>query len=290
MTDMSMLDSYLAVIGKNDAESEKQAQLLHGQFHDVVLLGEVAYRFPRDEESRRLLPGRAAVLTVLGRRHLPVEIPRVLSEAAVSLPLGRCHVALHRVPGQPVGRTRIADPPAASAMLSGLARLLDRLSDLGSDAEVRGAVPRSDRRLWERFAEDVATVLFPLMTGQGRALAQEELNRVLAIDLAGEALVHGDLGTTNLLWADADTKPSLASVLDWDGAHLGSQAEDLASIAATFGWPFARRLDAMRHAGNTRLISDAQAIAGTFALQQALPAALSGDGPSLADGLIPYHD
>jgi hypothetical protein len=37
-------------------------------------------------------------------------------------------------------------------------------------------------------------------------------------------------------------------------------------------------------------ISDAKAIAATFALQQALPAALSGDVPNLANGLIAYSD
>jgi len=73
-------------------------------------------------------------------------------------------------------------------------------------------------------------------------------------------------------------------VVDWDGAHLGSQAEDLASLAATFGWPLAERLAASQPAA----LRDARAIAATFALQQALPAALSGDRVMLADGLAGY--
>ena len=51
-----LLDAYLSVLGL-DASAD-QARLRHGQFHDVVLAGDVAYRFPRDEESRRALPAR----------------------------------------------------------------------------------------------------------------------------------------------------------------------------------------------------------------------------------------
>jgi hypothetical protein len=68
----------------------------------------------------------------------------------------------------------------------------------------------------------------------------------------------------------------------------GHQAEDLASLAATFGWDLAGRLDVRRNAGHRPTIGDARAIAATFALQQALPAALSGDRVMLADGLAGY--
>ncbi len=39
-----LLDSYLAVLGLDD--NTERACLRRGQFHDVMLAGEVAYRFP----------------------------------------------------------------------------------------------------------------------------------------------------------------------------------------------------------------------------------------------------
>lgn len=45
------LNSYLSALGL-DAGADA-AHLRRGQFHDVVLRGDIAYRFPRDEESRR---------------------------------------------------------------------------------------------------------------------------------------------------------------------------------------------------------------------------------------------
>lgn len=290
MTEDASLASYLEVLGRRgDAIGRGGAELRRGQFHDVLLLGEVAYRFPRDEQSRRLLPGRAALLRTLGKCELPVAIAEVVSDAALGQPLGRCHVALRRVPGLRIAADAVTGPEAASAAIDHLALLLDRLGELGADGDIQAAVGPADGQRWERFAADVAGVLFPLMSGDGRKRAAAELARVQNVDATGSALVHSDLGGENLLWETSGPQPVLTAVLDWDGAHLGSQAEDLASIAATFGWPLATRLDMRRHAGANPTIHDAKAIAATFALQQALPAALSGDTAALDDGLLHYR-
>jgi aminoglycoside phosphotransferase (APT) family kinase protein len=108
------------------------------------------------------------------------------------------------------------------------------------------------------------------------------------VDPAGDALVHGDLGGSNLLWAGTAPGFRLTGILDWDEAHIGSQADDLASLATMLGWPAAERLDRRRHGGRCPTVADAGIIETTFALQQALPAALSGDAESLADGLTRY--
>jgi aminoglycoside phosphotransferase (APT) family kinase protein len=286
-----LLDRYLAVVGGScDSGDTADARLLRGQFHDVVLVGDVAYRFPRDEESRRLLPARIALLRVLRSRQMPVAIPGLLSDAAVGQPLGRCHAALRRVPGLPIGPDQVAAAPARASVVTDLAVLLDRLAELGADAAIQQAVPRADHGRWQRFADDVSGILFPLMSRDGQARAEAELDRLQAVDPFGDALVHGDLGGTNLLWTVSGSELGLAGILDWDQAHIGSQAEDLASIAATFGWPLAMQLDAMRHQGATPTVADAKAIAATFALQQALPAARSGDTLTLDDGLLGYRE
>src|SRR5581483_539232 len=271
---------YLAVIGQpRGDDGASPARLAHGQFHDVVLLGDRAYRFARDEESRARLPARAALLAVLASRPLPVAVPGLLSQAALHEPLGRCHIVLRRGPGQPLGRGAVTGRREQAAVIRDLAGLLDHLAGLGSDARIRASVPGAEPRLWHRFADDVSTVLFPLMSDRGRKRAEAELRAVLAVDPAGEALAHGDLGGTNLLWhtgsgpdnaalagphgapgcwpdsaavpgplSPTAATPRLAGVLDWDEARIGSQADDLAAIAVTFGWPLARRVDAERNA------------------------------------------
>ena len=137
MTDGHLLNQYLAAIGEDRLDLDEgngPAELTRGQFHDVVLRGQVAYRFPATKTpvacSRRLLPARAELLGALGNTPLPVAVPGLLSRAAVGEPLGRCHIALRRLQGQALDGPQVADSPAADVLVSSLALLLDRLREL----------------------------------------------------------------------------------------------------------------------------------------------------------------
>ena len=276
------LASYLDVVGRRGSN----ASLVHGQFHDVVLAGDVAYRFPRDERSRRALRASVALLEVLAACQLPVAVPVPLATGHVGSPLGISHVALSRIPGDQIGD--VSGARAQQAVIAQLAGLLDRLAGLGSEPEILRQLPRTGADHWRSFGEQVRQVLFPLMSGDGRRRADAELAAVSAVPASGDALVHNDLGGGNLLWTMTDGQPQLAGVLDWDGASVGNQASDLASIAATVGWPLAERVHAGRRSAASTMIPAAKIIASTFALQQALPAARSGDKDSLDDGLREY--
>jgi aminoglycoside phosphotransferase (APT) family kinase protein len=300
------LAAYLAVIGDavigdavighaGEGHGDGPAQLRSGQFHDVVLVGDVAYRFPRDDQTRRALAARVAVLRVINDSDFPVPVPEPLTTVlAGDQEPGRCYVALSRLRGQPLPTP--LDPRAEPAVLGELSRVLAALGALGADPAVAAVVPGADPDQWKRFGRDVRRVLFGLMSGPGRQRAEAELARVAAVNPAGIALVHGDLGGANLLWDAAPSGPRLTGILDWDEAHLGSPAEDVASLAATFGWSLAERLMDVPPGGAWSgaagsagaVLADARAIAATFALQQALPAALSQDSAMLADGLTRY--
>jgi aminoglycoside phosphotransferase (APT) family kinase protein len=276
------LASYLAVLRRPAGD----ARLVHGQFHDVVLAGDVAYRFPRDEQSRRGLPAAVALLTALNACPLPVAVPVPLATDHLGCPLGSSHAVLSRIAGQQIGV--ISGGPAQRTVIAQLAGLLDRLAGLGAGPALRQLVPRTEPDYWRIFGEQVRQALFPLMSGDGRRRADSELDAVASVTATGGALVHNDLGGGNLLWVSEGGVPRLAGVLDWDGASIGSQANDLASIAVTVGWPLAERIHARRRAAASLMMQEAKIIARTFALQQALPAALTGDQPSLEDGLRDY--
>jgi Ser/Thr protein kinase RdoA (MazF antagonist) len=208
------LAGYLGAV--QHAGGGERPELRCGQFHDVVLAGDFAYRFPRDEESRRALPGRVALLRLLANCRLPVATPVPLATAPAGLheALGRCHVALSRLRGQPLEREQAISPQSEPVVIAELGRLLDALSELGANPAVAMAVPGADPDRWVRFASEVSRVLFPLMSDRGRRRAEAELAKVAAVDPGGTALVHGDLGGTNLLWTVAEPGPHLAGILD----------------------------------------------------------------------------
>jgi aminoglycoside phosphotransferase (APT) family kinase protein len=300
----SRLDRYLEVLGSDGHPPPGGAVTFRsGQFHDVVLTGEVAYRFPRDAETRRRLPGRVALLCALTRCELPVAIPEPVDTSHLDRPVGSCYVAVRRLTGEPAEPGPVTGEAAVHALATRLARLLDALAALGGTEDVRRAVPSAAANQWLDWSEQVRRVLFPLMSAPGRRRAEAELAAVATVPATGDELVHGDLGGANLLLNPAVDVPVLTGVLDWDEASVGNQANDLASLAVTFGWPVAERIDAAwqaragqhgRVAGRRGgaagpLIGAARSIAATFALQQALPAALSGDQENLDDGLSTYR-
>jgi aminoglycoside phosphotransferase (APT) family kinase protein len=285
------LAHYLSVLsGDGHPVRNSAATLASGQFHDVVLTADVVYRFPRDEDSRRRLPERAALLTALASRAVPVTIPAPLDATHLDRPVGSCYLAVRRVHGDPAVPGPVSEP-ARNRLASQLARLLDDLARLGLDSAVRQAVPAVGPQWWLDWGARVRRELFPLMSELGRQRADGELAAVATLAASGEALVHSDLGGANLLLAGSADGPVLTGVLDWDEACIGNQASDLASLAVTFGWAVAERIDAARQAEGTAppMTGSARLIAATFALQQALPAALSGDQESLDDGLSGYR-
>lgn len=280
------LSSYLAVIRERPGLPVTGAvELRQGQFHDVVLTATAAYRFPRDEASLALLPRRAAILVALAGHAFWFAVPEPLAPVDGAEPLGRCFLATTRVPGRPLSRGDADRSPGAVG--SALGRVLAALSE--ATTRVGPLVDAvADQRAWTRFAAGVEEVLFPLMSRAGRRRAQRELDRVRGLPAPEHpVLVHGDLGGNNLLWEPGEP-PRLAGVLDWDGLFLGNPANDVASIAATYGWSVAIRAARDIDRGD-EMLDQARHIRATFALQQALPAARSGDTASLEDALRTYR-
>jgi aminoglycoside phosphotransferase (APT) family kinase protein len=295
------LSGYVAVLAADGhLAGDVAVELRSGQFHDVVLTGDVAYRFPRDPQSRGALPQRIALLTALAGARLPAAIPapvrapELLARERMCRPLGSCYVALSRVHGRPADAAIATDPSAAAGLTRQLADLLDRMAAAGSEPAIRRAAPAASAGYWREWAGQVREVLFPLMSEAGRRRAAAELAAVQEVRAPGDTLVHGDLGGANLLLTFASgpaggRAPVVAGILDWDEACIGNQANDLASLAVTFGWPLTVQIEQQRQSSDATLLPSARVIAATFALQQALPAALSGDVASLDDGLMQYR-
>jgi hypothetical protein len=150
----------------------------------------------------------------------------------------------------------------------------------------REAVPQADGH-FSVFADDVGRVLFPLMPDSGWRLAAAKLAAVRTV-------IRPVTRSCAATWRQ---QPALgrsgAPVPPHRDTRLGRGAPRQPGrcpgpLATMLGWPAAERLDRRRHGGRCPTIADARIIEATFALQQALPAALSGDAEALADGLTRY--
>lgn len=157
-----------------------------------------------------------------------VPIPRVLGASADGGRLARPFYVMTRSEGDggPAAVLALDDPArerlAAEAMRA-LARLhrfdaraLDVLDQRGAES---GAGPHAQLRHWAGVLDSMRLGPLP---GLDVAVAWLDEH---APEAADEVLVHGDFRTGNLLHT---TDGGLTAVLDWELAHRGSAAEDLA--------------------------------------------------------------
>ncbi|MFE9101213.1 viomycin phosphotransferase [Actinomadura geliboluensis] len=269
-------------------------QVRQGQFHIVVMGADHVVCLPRTPAAADRLPARAAVLHALAGLDLGFRTPEPLSQDGASGTGEAPFLVLSRIPGQPLKADALNDAHVIDSVAAQYAALLSGLARAGADETVRAVIPQAPEDHWRRFADDVRTELFQLMSASGRLRAERELAALDGLPHVTHAVVHGDLGAENVLWewADgewADGLPRLSGVLDWDDVALGDPAEDLAAISASYGPELLKRMLALSAGSHRELLARIAAIRGTFALQQALYAVRDGDAEELADGLAGYR-
>ena len=172
--------------------------------------------------------GEARLLQAAARRGVPV--PAVLGATDDEAVLGRRAIAVERLEGETVPRRLLRDDRWATA----------RSALVGQTAAALAAVHRVDPATAPHLRQDDPVAqLRQLHDAVGGphpvlevALRWLEANRPPAVP---PAVVHGDARLGNLLVGDE----GLVALLDWELAHLGDPAEDLA-WACVKAWRFGR--------------------------------------------------
>ncbi|MGW1792657.1 viomycin phosphotransferase [Streptomyces tubercidicus] len=260
-----------------------------GQFHTVVIGSERVVCLPRTRGAAARLPERVAALRALARLDLGFRTPEPLVQGGADGTDEAPFLMLSRIPGEPLEADALNDAHVAGAVAAQYATLLAGLDRAGAGESVRVALPHAQEGRWRRFADNVRSELFVLMSDNGRIRAERELTALDGLPHLTRAVVHGDLGAENVLWEWDHGLPRLAGVLDWDDVTLSDPAEDLAAIGASYGHGLLEQVLALGGWSDNGLTTRIVAIRGTFALQQALYAIRDGDEGELADGLADYR-
>ena len=220
---------------------------------------------------------------------LPVAEPIWLEPAETTL--GPPLLITRKLPGSAPGDWRGFYEPtdrrtAAAAMQ--LARELGRLHSLDVRAlDLPGypAAPAHDRLLreidyrWSKWRQDTLQP-YPVID-----CAFARLRRECRSGLGGPVLVHGDVLPHNLLVDDG----RLTGLLDWEFAHIGDPAEDLAycRAAVSAAVPWEDFLAAYQDAGGAAVDERRLAIFGLFALVRN-SSLLAGAVRLYRDGIVDF--
>ncbi|HLY55821.1 MAG TPA: phosphotransferase family protein [Stellaceae bacterium] len=172
------------------------------------------------------------ILRALAESGLP--IPEILHVEAIETVLGPPFLLMRRLPGAPTGDfTAFAgvDPEFVAGAASALARLHAIDPRTAGFADAAGELRRRVDAAWRQW-RDNAIEPSPLID-----FAFHWVSERCDEPYRRQAIVHGDYRPHNLLAADGQ----LSGVLDWEFAHLGDPAEDLAyfrpTVTPVMPWP-----------------------------------------------------
>lgn len=220
---------------------------------------------------------------------LPVAEPIWLEPAETTL--GPPLMITRKLPGSAPGDWRGFYEPTdrrTAAAAKQLAHELGRLHSLDVEAlDLPGypAAPARDRLLreidyrWSKWQQDTLQP-YPVID-----CAFERLRRECQSGLGGPALVHGDVLPHNLLVEDG----RLTALLDWEFAHIGDPAEDLAYCrsAVSAALPWEDFLAAYQDAGGVVVDERRLAIFELFALVRN-SSLLAGAVRLYRDGIVDF--
>lgn len=261
--------------------------LARGQNNDALLVnGAIVFRFPRYADGIEQLRREVAILRLVGPS-VPLPVPQP-SYVNLSADVGSAFAGYAMLPGEPLSQCALTDADARrvgaqlGAFLTGLHGVSPDPAQVGSELSPRWMVEP-----WERLYHDIRELLFPMMRSDARTGVSRHFEaflhdyRAATID---PVLVHGDFGASNILYDRS--AGSVSGVIDFSSAHVGDPAIDIA--AASTIHPVVRERLVQDYPADAGLPRRVDFYLGTFALQEAVFGARTGDEDALRAGLAGY--
>lgn len=258
----------------------------HGQNNLVMILNErIIFRFARYREGAVTVQRTAMMLRALHRK-LPLPTPNPLwswfdLESEPGFP-GSAWFGYDALPGSPLSREmlqRLA-PEAQDRLIGSLVEFLGGLHRVPVPREM--ALPQEDVRNWEALFQALTAAVFPLISAkarkQGRAHFEAGISLLKTHGFL-PTLIHGDFGSSNILWDSGIQQ--VTGIIDWDGIAVGDPAIDVAALVASYGEGIVRNHLADEENWWPRVLF----YCGTFAWQEALFGVQHHDARALESGL-----
>ena len=261
-----------------------------GQYNDVLFVNEEwIFRFAKFAEGIDALKREVAILERI-HAHLTLATPQPLFQHLAPATVGESFIGYRLIPGQPLWLEEFhaLDPTAQVHMAHQLADFLRQLHSIPVAQFADIHLPLADQiEEWSDLYHRIQQTLLPKMRADARAQVVEHFESYFANPHDYHftpVLRHGDFGTGNLLY-DLATR-TITGVIDFGAATLGDPAIDFAGLFS-FGEDFCRHCYAV-YPELESMLPRVRFYRGTFALQEALYGAETGDREAYASGMEGY--
>ncbi|WP_235439958.1 phosphotransferase family protein [Paenibacillus sp. DMB20] len=268
----------------------------HGQNNDVFLVNQsVVFRFPKYTDGMKQLQTETELLVAVGP-YITLPIPNPIYQSFKENEVGKAFMGYHCIPGSPLWKEDllgIENDEILSGIASQLVTFLQELHNIPQEA-IPSFYKQNQtpiRPYFEGLYQNIKLKLYPWMRPEARQTVSNQFEHFLdgAAHLHAErTLIHGDFGTSNILW-DKDAG-RITGILDFGGSEIGDPAYDFAGLLSGYGETFLRRCLEMYQAGDGEdMLERIYFYKSTFALQEALHGLEHNDKQAFEDGIRAYR-
>lgn len=262
-----------------------------GQYNDVLIVNEEwVFRFAKFADGIAELRRETAILNAI-QAHVPLAIPKPIYQNLETETVGEAFTGYRMIHGQPLWYDdflAIQDPAARARMAQQFAAFWRALHSIPVKEVIPVDLPVADRpEYWRDLYQRIRQKLFPHM----RVDAQREVASHFEHYFANPHLYHfepvlrhGDFGGSNLLYDPATL--TIAGVIDFSMTTLGDPAIDFSGLF-NLGEEFCRNCYSV-YPELEWMLERVHFYRGTFALQEALYGAKTGDQEAFASGMQAY--
>ncbi|WP_257348388.1 phosphotransferase family protein [Pseudalkalibacillus decolorationis] len=262
-----------------------------GQNNDIVFLNdEWVFRFPKHDQALSSLQTEYEQLAFI-RSYISLPIPDPHFVNTDTNTLGQAFFGYRKIHGHPLNPETIleAEPSDRQSIANELVTFLNQLHSIPiADAPGEKVTGNEGFQNWTHLFTDIKENLFPHMKPLKRIEVAEHFEAFLGnktqIDFS-PALIHGDFGSTNILY-DHHLK-NLSGIIDFGSCHIGDPAIDFAGLYKHYGEDFIK-LMIPHYPGLSDLFPRIHFYSGTFALQEALYGHRYKDEEAFKNGLKEY--
>ncbi len=265
-----------------------------GQNNDVFIINKsLVFRFPKYKNGIIQLRRETEILKYI-KGIISTPIPNPIYQSFEELEPGKVFTGYNLIDGVPLWKESLTGVESVE-LVKGLAKqLVSFLVELhsisgekaGRDLKLKVLNPREEMY---NLYEKIQNKLFPFI----RKDVQKEISRSFETSLNGKAfsnlditLIHGDFGSSNILWNPETSM--ISGIIGFGGSGLGDPAYDFAGILSSFGEEFFDMCINLYPNGN-EISERVKFYKSTFALQEALHGIENEDSQAFVDGIKDYR-
>lgn len=261
-----------------------------GQNNFVLILNDSwIFRFARHHLGSRSLESEVAVLRHLnGMLPLQIPFPEYVYLDQQDSPLS--FMGYRMISGVPLTRERAitATDDNLETVSRELVGFLRTLHAVSVPKDIVNVIPfHNATNYWSDIFDRVQRLLLPFMRVEAREQVVNNFESFLSASQNVNipvSLIHGDFGGRNILLRDDHRR--VVGVIDFGSVSIGDPAVDYAAVSTVHPRMF--DLIATHDSDVRRYASRVEFYKGTFALQEALYGAESGDEQAFRSGMEQY--